>query len=145
MIFFGSDHRGYKLKELLKPFLKEQNQEFEDLGTNSEEPADYPIYAKKVADKVLKEHGLGILICGSGAGMTMAANKIKGIYAALVTSPEHAKIIKMHSDINVLVFASDFISGEVAKKALQTFLQTKFDQLDGHQRRIEQIKALEQA
>lgn len=143
MIYIGSDHRGYKLKEYVKEYLEDRAQDYEDLGADNEEESDYPEFAKKVGEKVSRTDNRGILICGSGAGMTITANKIKGIYAALSTNPEMSKAIKAQDDVNVLVLAANFTSEDEAKKILDSWFSAKFDRKDRHQRRIDQIAEME--
>ncbi|MFC1656902.1 RpiB/LacA/LacB family sugar-phosphate isomerase, partial [Patescibacteria group bacterium] len=107
------------------------------------EQSDYPIYAHKVGSKVAGTENRGILICGSGAGMTISANKIKGVYAALATNPEMAGAIKKQDDVNVLVLAADYIKEEQTKDILDAWFDTEYDRQNQHQKRINQIKELE--
>ena len=108
MIAIGADHGGYKLKEEIKKYLEESGIEYKDYGTNSEERTDYPIYAKKVAEAIQnKECDSGILVCRSGYGMTVVANKFKGIRAAAVMNEESAKFAKADDDINVITLGGD--------------------------------------
>ncbi|MFH1749479.1 MAG: RpiB/LacA/LacB family sugar-phosphate isomerase [bacterium] len=143
MIYLGADHRGYKLKEYISEYLDDRAIEFEDMGANNEELSDYPIYARKVGNKIAGTENRGILICGSGAGMTIASNKIKGVYAALATNPKMASAIKQQDDVNVLVLAADFTSEEQTKNILDAWLDTEYDRQGRHQKRIDQIKELE--
>jgi ribose 5-phosphate isomerase B len=143
LVYIASDHRGYKLKEGLKIFLQNSSVKFEDLGTNNEEFTDYPEYAKVVAQKVANTENLGILICGSGAGMVVAANKFKGIRAALAVSAEMAEHIRAEDDINILVLASDFTGTPKAENIIETFLITRFDGQERHADRLSQIEELE--
>ena len=109
MIAIGADHGGYKLKEEIKKYLEESGIEYKDYGTNSEERTDYPIYAKKVAEAIQnKECDSGILVCRSGYGMTVVANKFKGIRAAAVMNEESAKFAKADDDINVITLGGDY-------------------------------------
>ena len=102
-IALASDHAGYKEKEKLKPFLKDLGVEFEDLGTVSEDSVDYPDYARKVAERVAKgEAEQGLLVCGPGTGMAIAANKVPGVRAAVAWNEESARLARQHNDANVL-------------------------------------------
>ena len=111
MIALGADHGGYKLKEEIKRYLDESGIEYKDYGTNSEERTDYPIYAKKVAEAIQnKECDCGILVCRSGYGMTVVANKFKGIRAASIHDQESAKFAKADDDINVVTLGGDYLT-----------------------------------
>ncbi len=114
MLFLGSDHRGFELKEKLKEYFKENNIEFIDCGTNSKEIAHYPLIAKNVISQMDTNKDKAILICGSGIGMAMVANKFKGIRAGLCSSAVIAEEAKQHNDINVLTLASDWVTYEEA-------------------------------
>lgn len=143
MIFLGSDHAGYKLKEEIKDFLKNNNFEFEDLGVFSEDRVDYPDIAEKVSLEVIKDKiNLGILICGTGVGICIAANKIKGIRAALIYNEEVAKFAKEHNDANVICFGGRTMKVEDVIKMIKIFINSKFEG-DRHLVRIEKIKKLE--
>jgi ribose 5-phosphate isomerase B len=144
-IFLGADHRGLKLKEFLKEKLKEENFDFEDCGNFIYDPNDdYPDFAFKVAHKVKKNpESLGILICGSGAGVCFTANKVKGIRAGLAITPEMASIIKADDNINILCLASDFISKEIAWQTVKAFLETKFKNTEKYLRRIKKVEDYE--
>lgn len=127
-IFIGADHRGFVLKNELIEYLQEKNIRVEDLGALQVDPLDdNPDYAKKVAQAVLQnpQEFLGILICGSGAGVTITANRYKGIRASLALSSTQAKFNKEHDDINILSLASDFTDIEEAKRIVDAFLETK--------------------
>jgi ribose 5-phosphate isomerase B len=142
-IAIGSDHAGYEDKEKIKRQLEELGVEYEDVGTNSTESTDYPIYAKKVAEKVAKgEAEQGILVCGSGNGMQIAANKIKGIRAALAWNEETARLAREHNDSNVLSIPARMISPEEASKVVKSYLEAKFEG-GRHARRVEKISELE--
>ena len=111
MIALGSDHGGYKLKEEIKKYLEETGIEYKDYGTYSEERTDYPVYAKKVAEALQnKKCDNGILICRSGYGMTVVANKYKGIRAASIHDQESAKYAKADDDINVITLGGDYLT-----------------------------------
>lgn len=141
-IFIGADHRGFNLKEYLKKKLKETNLNFEDCGNlfyDSQD--DYSDFAFKVGEKVSSEkNSLGILICGSGAGVCFAVNKVKGIRGALAFNPEMVKIMKEDDDINVLCLAADFVNKETAWEMIKTFLETKFKNEEKYIRRIKKVE-----
>ncbi len=136
LIFIASDHAGFELKQYLIETLKE---DIRDLGTYSAESCDYPVYAHKLTEAVLNNaNSVGILICGSGVGMSITANRKKGIRAALCANEEIATLSRQHNDANVLVLGARFISKEDALKCVRTFLQTPFEG-GRHQRRVELI------
>ena len=141
-IIIGSDHAGFELKEKIMEYLKEQNYEVEDLGTNSEESVDYPTYGKKVAEKVAKTKTTGILVCGSGIGMCITANKIKGIRAALCYDEETAKLAREHNDANILCLGARTQSSKNYKKIIKKFLTTDSSKVERHIRRVKEMDAL---
>ena len=144
MIAIGSDHGGYALKEEIKKHLTERGVEFQDYGTFSEDSCDYPIYAEKVCKAVVGgEAEKGILCCGTGIGMSMAANKIRGIRCACCGDCFSAEMTRRHNDANVLALGGRVVGTELAKRILDTFLSTSFEG-GRHQRRIDLITALEQ-
>jgi ribose 5-phosphate isomerase B len=150
-IGIGSDHRGYKLKERLKGFLTEQGYKVTDFGVFSEERADYPKVAfaltkhiKGVQNIRPPKLDVGILICSSGLGMSMAANKVKGIRAALCLTPELAARARQHNDANVLVLAADFTTPKKAQEIVKVFLSEPFSG-GRHKKRLQQITAYESA
>lgn len=127
MIAIGSDHGGYKLKEEIKKYFDEKGIEYRDFGTDSEEKTDYPIYAKKVAQAVQsKECEGGILLCRSGYGMTVVANKFKGIRAASISNEEAAKFAKAGDDINVITLGGDYLTINEAICIIRNWLATEF-------------------
>ena len=127
-ISIGSDHAGFKLKSVLLNYLKEKKITVDDKGCYSEERADYPDFAHAVALAVeAKEADFGILICGSGNGINMAANKHKGIRSALCWNSEIAELARLHNDANILALPGRFISEEEAKKCVDVFLNTAFE------------------
>jgi ribose 5-phosphate isomerase B len=135
----GSDHAGFELKEKLLAYLKTLNHGVDDKGCYSAERADYPDYGHSVAMAVLeKTADFGILMCGSGNGINMSANKHKGIRAALCWNPEIAALARQHNDANILVLPARYISEEDAKKCLDVFLSEKFEG-GRHQARVEKI------
>ena len=142
-IFIGSDHGGFKLKEKIKEYLKELNHEYEDIGTNSNESCDYPDFAYKVAKKVAETNGKGIVICGTGIGVSMAANKVKGIRAASVFDEYTAKMSREHNNSNVLCLGERTTKENMAKKIVKIWLNTKFSKEERHHKRVDKIMKLE--
>lgn len=145
MIYLGTDHGGYKLKEELKAFLTENKIEFEDLGAYALDPEDdYPDFIIPVAQKVAEDpQALGIVIGRSGNGEAIAANKVKGIRAALCLNEEMAKKAKQHNNANVLALGADYTSVDEVKKIVRLFIETPFSNEERHLRRIEKIKNIE--
>lgn len=138
-IAIGSDHAGFELKEQLITYLKSGNYLVNDKGCYSLERADYPDYGHAVAMAVLdKEADFGILMCGSGNGINMSANKHKGIRAALCWNAEIAALARQHNDANILVLPARYISVEEAKKCVDAFLKESFEG-GRHQARVEKI------
>ena len=134
-IYIASDHAGYEMKSKLCDNFKT----FIDLGTNSNESVDYADFAHNLTHNVSQnEDRLGILICGTGVGMSIAANRKKGIRAGLVSSPEITRLIRQHNNANVLVLPGRFMADEEAKNCVQIFLETEFE-AGRHQKRIEKI------
>ena len=143
MIAIGCDHGGYKLKEELKKYMDEKNIEYRDCGTMSEESIDYPNIAKKVAKSVQsKECEKGILICRSGIGMSMCANKYKGIRCAVCYKAETAKYARMHNDSNILALGADYITTNEAICIFRVWLATEFEG-GRHQERLKLIEEIE--
>lgn len=142
-IFIGSDHGGFKLKEEIKEYLEELNYEYEDIGTENKESCDYPDFAYKVAKKVAETKGRGIVICGTGIGVSMAANKVKGIRAALAFNEYTAKMSREHNNSNVLCLGERTTKEALAKKIVKVWLDTKFSKEERHHRRVDKIMKLE--
>lgn len=139
IIPIGADHAGYELKEKLKSYLTEKGYEVKDFGCHSEESIDYPDYAHPVASLVEETPGLkGILICGSGNGINMTANKHQGIRAALCWKNEIAALARQHNDANILVLPARFISEEEGIEMVDTFFTTEFEG-GRHQNRVNKI------
>jgi len=135
----GSDHAGFALKERLKEHLKALGQEVVDLGTNSEASVDYPDYGFAVAEAVARgEADRGLLVCGTGLGMSYVANKVEGIRAALCTSPEMAEMSRRHNDANILVLGGRITPPEQAAQILDAWLKSGFDG-GRHIRRVQKI------
>ncbi|MBP7568494.1 MAG: ribose 5-phosphate isomerase B [Acidobacteria bacterium] len=142
-IAIGSDHAGYHLKEALKQTLNGAGVEVEDVGTENEESVDYPDYAERVAARVASgQSDRGILICGTGIGMAMAANKVDGIRAASVTDEIGARLARQHNDANVLALGGRVTPPEVAARLIRIFLDTPFEG-GRHQRRVDKVSRLE--
>ena len=134
-IFIASDHAGYEMKTALNDHFSL----FTDLGTNSFDSVDYPDFAYKLTREILKNEGsLGILICGTGVGMSIAANRLEGIRAGLVSSVEVTRLIRQHNDANVLVIPGRFMEVKEAINCVQTFIETQFEE-GRHKQRIEKI------
>jgi len=137
-IIIASDHAGYELKENLKKLFSDRF-EFEDGGTFSEESVDYPDFAHPLSEKVAaKEFPFGILICGTGNGMAMCANKHRDIRAGLCWHPDIAKLVRQHNNANILVMPARFISEQTAVEIMEAFFSTDFEG-GRHQRRIDKI------
>lgn len=143
-IFVGADHAGFQLKNKLVESLKAEfpNSSIEDLGCHSEQSVDYPNFAKAVAEKVVASNGLGILVCGSGIGMAISANKIHGARAASSWDATSARLCRQHNDANIVCIGSRLTGPEVALELTKVFLNTEFE--DGrHSRRVDMIRKLE--
>ncbi|MFP4515514.1 MAG: ribose 5-phosphate isomerase B [Desulfovibrionales bacterium] len=137
-VLFGSDHAGYPLKEILKEYLRAKGYDVQDLGPHTEQSCDYPVYAAEVAKHVLASGRIGILICGSGMGMSMTANRFKGIRAALCTNEFLARMSRRHNNANILCLGHRVIGQDLAKSIVDTFLENEFE--DGrHKRRVDLI------
>ncbi len=143
MIAIGSDHGGVNLKETVKKFLAEKGLKYKDFGTNSTDSCDYPDYAKAVCDAVVSgECDKGILICGTGIGMSIAANKVKGIRAAHVTDTYSAAKTREHNNANVICLGERITGCDLALEIVNAYLNAEF-QGGRHQTRVEKIMALE--
>ena len=143
MIAIGADHGGYKLKEEIKRYLDEKEIEYIDVGTYTEERTDYPIYAEKVAKKIQsKECEKGIIACKSGAGMTMVANKFKGIRAANIHNEVEAKFAKADDDINVITLGGDYLTVNEAICIIRNWLGTEFKG-GRYQERLDMVEEIE--
>lgn len=143
MIAIGCDHGGFELKNRIEKHLEEKGIEFKDFGTFDENSCDYPDIAKKVCDSITGgESDKGILVCGTGIGMSMAANKIKGIRAAHLTDVYSAKMTKMHNNANVICLGGRVTGEELAYMIVDTWLETEFAE-GRHQKRVDKISALE--
>lgn len=146
LIFIGSDHAGFQAKEQLKPYLIEQGFEVTDLGCFSEDPCDYPDIAREVSEKVIEHEDVkafGIILCGSGNGVAMAANRFREIRAALAVNEHMAEMTRKHNNANVLTLGARDMDVETMKKVSTTFLTTKFEsEEERHVRRVEKLSNL---
>jgi ribose 5-phosphate isomerase B len=143
MIAIGSDHAGYEYKELLKKLLDGMGKDYQDFGTSSTDPIDYPDIAHVVSKAVASgKYLLGILICGTGIGMSIVANKHKGIRAAVCESTASAKLSREHNDANILCLGARVSSWETSEEMVRTFLTTPFSGGERHMCRIEKIHSL---
>lgn len=143
-IAVGSDHAGYSLKEHIASWLAESGHAVYDLGTHSEDPVDYPDYAASVAQAVLDGRAdRGVVICGSGAGASIAANKLQGIRAGVAHDAYTAHQMVEHDDVNILCLGSRVVGQALAEDLIKTFIAAKFSREDRHVRRLDKIRALE--
>ena len=144
MIALGSDQAGYELKQVIMRHLEERGLEYKDYGSYNADPVDYPVYGKKVAHAVADgECEKGILICGTGIGMAMAADKVPGVRAANIINPEFAALCREHNDANVITLSGRFVPLEENERILDAFFATPFGE-GRHAGRVEKIMALEE-
>ena len=136
-VVLASDHAGFKLKETIKKFLIKKRKKVLDLGAKNNNPVDYPDYAHLLSRKI-KNNQFGILICGSGMGMVMTANKHKNVRAALCYDVKSTKLSRLHNDANVMAIGARFVRKKIALKCVNTFLKTDFDG-GRHLRRVKKI------
>ena len=144
MIALGCDHGGYELMQEVKAYLDKQGLEYQDFGCYSNEAVDYPVYARKVGHAI--QNGTcdkGILICGTGLGISLAANKVKGIRACVCSEPFTAKMSRAHNDCNVLAFGARVVGAELAKMIVDTWINTEFEG-GRHQRRVDLLMEIEE-
>ena len=148
-IYIGADHRGFNLKETLKHFLSQEKISFQDVGAFELDPNDdYPVYAQKVAESVSNDSRLGkenrgVVICGSGVGVDIVANKFNGVRCGLGMNVEQVRSARRDDDINVLALASDDTDEQSAIEIVKTFLETEFEKSKKHERRLEEIEKIE--
>jgi ribose 5-phosphate isomerase B len=143
-IAIGADHAGYRLKDEIVPLLKELGHEVEDFGCDCSQSVDYPDYAIPVCERVVKgEADRGILICGTGIGMSIAANKVPGIRCALVHDLFSAKATREHNDSNVLAMGERVIGPGLAQEIVRVWLETPFSQGERHVNRVNKVMAIE--
>ena len=141
MIAIGCDHGAVDLKNQLKEHLDKKGVAYKDFGCNTNESCDYPIYAHKVTDAILSgECELGILLCGTGIGMSIAANKVKGIRAALCGDCFSAQVTREHNESNVFCIGARVVGSELALRIVDTFLGAEFSQSERHKRRIAMLE-----
>ena len=143
-IGIASDHAGFELKQYVKEWLKAQGWDYKDFGTFTTDSCDYPVYGEKVARAVVAgEVEKGILICGTGLGISLAANKVKGIRACVCSEPFTAKMSRAHNDCNVLAFGARVVGAELAKMIVDTWINTEFEG-GRHQRRVDLLMEIEE-
>ena len=139
LIAIASDHGGFALKETIKEYLRERGDKIVDLGTTSEESVDYPIYGKACGEAVASGKAeRGIVICGTGIGISIAANKVKGVRCGLCTSVEMAELTRRHNNANVLALGGRITEPELALEMVKTFLDTEFEG-GRHKRRTDML------
>ena len=144
IIGLGADHAGYHLKNIVRSYLQQQGITVRDFGTHTDSPCDYPDFAMMVANAVAQgECDLGILICGTGVGMSISANKVKGIRAAHAQDPVTARLSRQHNDANVLCMGGRIIGAELAMEIVNAFLNASFTDEERHARRVHKVKMLE--
>jgi ribose 5-phosphate isomerase B len=144
MIYIGADHRGFELKENIILWLRKKNIEHEDMGAHMYDPADdYPEFAEKVASLVADNKKMGILLCGSGVGVEVVANKFDGVRAGIGLSPDQVKKGRDDDDMNILVIACDFTKKEEAINMVKEFIDTKYLNEAKHERRLDEITKIE--
>jgi ribose 5-phosphate isomerase B len=145
MIAIGSDHGGFELKELVIAHLKEKGVEVKDMGCYSKEACDYPLFGHAVAKEVAAGScEKGIVICTTGIGISIAANKVKGVRAALCADSLSAKLTRLHNDANVLAMGAGIVGPNLALEIVDTFLATEFSGAERHQRRVNLIEECEE-
>ncbi|MCS7209970.1 MAG: ribose 5-phosphate isomerase B [Fimbriimonadales bacterium] len=142
ILYMGADHAGYPLKEFLKNYLQQQGYEILDVGVYSEAPADYPDVAHALTEKLVRETrpALGILICGTGIGMSIAANKRPGIRAANASEPVSAALAREHNNANVICLGARVVGPELARATVEAFLRTGFSHEERHHRRVQKLE-----
>ena len=146
MLYLAADHRGFELKEKIKAHLTEKGVDFEDCGAKSyDKDDDYPDFAYEAAKKVAEDpqQNRAILLCGSGVGVQVAANKVKGVYCAQVLNKEFAKGVSEHDNTNAIAFGADYIEEEEMMKAIDMFLETPGAVEERHVRRFKKIQEIE--
>ena len=141
MIALGSDQAGYELKQVVMRHLEKRGLSYKDYGSYSSDPVDYPVYGKKVAHAIVDgECDKGILICGTGIGISIAANKVPGIRAAVCSDCFSAEATRLHNDANILAFGARVVGPGLAEKIVDIFLDTEFSGVERHKRRVDMIE-----
>lgn len=141
MVAIGSDHGGYDLKEEVKKYLAEAGYEYQDMGCDTKQSCDYPVYGRAVAEAVAEGRcEKGIVICTTGIGISITANKVKGIRCALCADSVSAKLTRLHNNANVLALGAGIVGNNLALEIVKTFLETEFSGEERHQRRIDLIE-----
>lgn len=144
-IAIGNDHAAVELKNIISEHLKEKGYEVLNLGTDSSESCDYPVFGEKVGRAVVSgEADLGIAICGTGVGISLAANKVKGVRCCVCSEPYTARLSRMHNNANVLALGARVVGSELAKMIVDEWLAAEFEG-GRHQRRVDMIMAIEEA
>ncbi|MFA5602391.1 MAG: RpiB/LacA/LacB family sugar-phosphate isomerase [Bacilli bacterium] len=142
-IAFASDHRGYKLKQRLTKYFEKEGYNIIDLGTNSDISVDYPDYAFKMGEVInSKKADLGVIMCGTGIGVSISCNKIKGMYCALVNTVDEAVLARRHNNANILALRGN-MNGMTAKNIIRVFITTNFSNAERHRNRIKKINKFE--
>ena len=142
-IAIGNEHYAVELKEIIADYVRELGHEVVNLGTDSTQSCDYPLYGEKVGRAVVSgKADLGIAICGTGLGISLAANKVKGVRACVCSEPYTARMSRLHNNANVLCFGARVVGSELAKMITQVWLETEFEG-GRHQRRVDQIMEIE--
>lgn len=143
-IGIGNDHSALEIKKEIMEFLQEKGHEILDYGTNSRESCDYPEYGEIVGRAVVKgEVDQGILICGTGLGISLAANKVKGVRAAVCSEPYTARMARMHNNCNILALGARVVGADLAKMIVDVWLNTEFEEGGRHQKRVDMIAQVE--
>lgn len=144
-IYIGADHRGYELKEKVAKWIFEWGYEFTDEGADAlNKSDDYTVYAERVASLVGKDsHSLGVLLCGSGVGVDVVANKFDGVRASIGKNKDQVKAGRNDDNMNILVIAADYTEEREVKEMLKVFLETKFSGEERHKRRLQEVKKIE--
>ncbi len=142
-IAIGNDHAAVEMKFMIKEYLESKGHEVINIGTDTNDSCDYPAYGEKVGRMVVSgEAECGVLICGTGVGISIAANKVKGVRACVCSEPCTAKLSKMHNNSNIIAFGARIVGAEMAKMIVDTWLETEYEG-GRHQRRVDLVDAIE--
>ncbi len=140
LVYMGSDHAGFEVKEKLRKYIEEKGYGIIDLGCFNEEACDYPDFAREVGEKVLEhKNARGVLICGTGIGMSMAANRLRGVRAVLATTEEYAEMGRKHNDANVLCMGARTTEVTMMEKLFDVFMATEFEGEERHIHRVDKM------